>query len=230
MYALEALAEEGFANTLFDRLLVGIVPALILVALFTIALTVASKRRKTRSNAHKMFDADNRANSARTKKISDELFFIPDINELPMQEYSFAETEIPNPAYLWQKKVADTHQKKMLRFDQEYTNIELKEMFGHANLEIIARYEENFTNFNHALVNWAKALQAHDNHKDAQKILEYAVSIGSEISAAYTLLADIYAAKNKPKALQELHEKAEQSTMPHKTPTLSHIQELIVKN
>jgi len=230
MYFLAALVDEGFASNLINRLMVGIIPALVLVVLFTIALNVASKRRKIRSTAHVMFDADNKANSTRAKKIDDELFFVVDLNALPIKEYSLKESEAPHPTYMWQKKVSDTYQKKMLHFEKKYTNIELKEMFGQANIEFVARYEENFTNFNHTLINWAKALQTHDNHSDAQKILEYAVSIDSEISAAYTLLADIYAGQNNLKALQQLHEKAEQSTMPHKTPTLSHIQELIVQN
>ncbi|MDR2168004.1 MAG: hypothetical protein LBE35_09190 [Clostridiales bacterium] len=226
MVFLAAFLEEGFADNLFGRLLMGIVPVVILVALFSVAVRIASRRTKAQLKVDKMLEEDEAASRVRPKEIADDFYFKIDVAELPIREYTDDEEKTPHSAYFWQKKVLALCGKKMLHFDRPFSNVELKQMFGMANLEFVARYEENFTNFIHALRHWAEALINTNNLEDAQKVLEIANCAGSEISQTYTLLADIYAKQNNLPALKALKTQAEQSPLPNKSPTLTHIKNL----
>jgi tetratricopeptide (TPR) repeat protein len=222
---LIAIFDEGFADNLFARLLIGIAPILVLVVLFTIALRLASRRSKIQRKTDQMLADEEAANLTRLKEISEDFFYTPDLSELPIKEYPAGEAEKGNAVYSRQKKVMDTSEKKMIRFGQNLSNVELKTMFGVSNLEFVARYEENFTNFIHALRHWAEALMAADQIEDAKKVLEAANGAGSEISQTYTLLADIYAAQNDGYKLKELLALTEQSPLAQKEPVINHIKQ-----
>jgi hypothetical protein len=226
MINIAAFLNEGFGNNLLRNLLVGIVPLVVLALFFMIALRFAGRPGKTRLKAEKMLAQDEAANHVRGQDISEEMFYLADINALPVREYTDEEKKRPHPCFLWQKKVLNIHQKKMLRFDRPYTNVELKHMFGVANLEFVARYEENFTNYIHTLRHWAEALLAADMQDDARTVLETAISAGSETSQTYTLLADIYAKTNDKRNLESLRNTIIQRDFPGKQIALDHINKL----
>ncbi|MCL2350487.1 MAG: hypothetical protein FWC67_03295 [Defluviitaleaceae bacterium] len=219
---------EGFADNLFRNLVVGMAPILILVVGFTIALRFAGKPSKHQLETEKMLEENEAANMARLKEIGQELFYVVNAEDLPMREYSDEDMSRPHPAYMWQNRVAGIADKKMLRFDQQYSNVQLKHMFGVANLEFVARYEENFTNFNHALRHWAEALIAAEQPDDARRVLEVSARSGSEISQTYTLLADIYAQQGNADGLEELKSLVEQSTLPGKNIVKQHLSSLSI--
>ena len=80
--------------------------------------------------------------------------------------------------------------KKILNLSM-YTNTDLKMMYGPANLD---------------------TLSACDDASSAEQFLSYAVSIGSDITASYTMLATIYADRHDKNQLNELIQKAETIT------------------
>ena len=221
--------EEGFNDALMRNLLIPILSAIVLVAFFMVAIKLAGRKRagQGRQNTEDMLDLDNTANLARNKDIGEEFFYQVDLAALPIAEYTEEEMKKPHPAYIWQKKVVDMAAKKMLRFDRQYTNVELKQMYGPSNLEFVARYEENFTNFIHAMRHWAEALTAQGATEDAMTVLEASVQAGSELSQSYTLLADIYAGKGNTSALHKLRQTLETTNMPGRAIAQKHIDKLI---
>ena len=228
------LTTEGFftpeAGDIFVRtVLRGVIPVLALVLLFVLAMRIAEKRSQSKSleKTEKMLAEDEAANATRLKDIADDFYYVPNLSALPVRKYSDEEMARPHPCYMWQKKILDIHEKKMLRFDKQYTNVELKYMFGAANLEFVARYEENFTNFIHTMRNWAEALLAADMQDDALLVLKASVDAGSEASQSYTLLADIYASLGETKKLADLKKLVEQRNLPGKKIAISHIEKLL---
>ncbi|MCL2170122.1 MAG: hypothetical protein FWB74_08880 [Defluviitaleaceae bacterium] len=206
-----AYLEPDFFGVLTSRLLTAIIPVVILIILFTIAVRLASKSGKVRQKAEKLIAENEAANTARAREIEDEHFFKPELDKLPIRTFTAEEMSLPHPVYLWQNKVVQGASKKMLRFGSEQSNVELKRRYGLANLEFVARYEENFTNFCHGLRHWAQVLLLEGNEADAQMVLEFAVHAGSEISLTYTMLADIYKNQNDVQKLKELTSKSEKN-------------------
>lgn len=218
-----------FAENLMANVLRGVVPILVLVVVITVAFKVAERKRldKARQSTKDMMDADDAANLARHKDIGEEFFYTVSLSDLPITQYSEEDMAKPVSPYMWQVKVVAAAEKKMLRFDRQYSNVELKQMFGPSNLDNVAKYEENFTNFIHAMRFWAEALINADRREEAQKVLEESVRAGSELSQSYTLLADIYYQSRNFVSLKELLTTTQASAMPGKNIAAKHIDALL---
>ena len=218
-----------FTENLMNNLVRGLVPILVLVVVVTVALKIAERKRldKVRQSTQDMIDDDEAANQARHRDITEDFFYTPNLANLPIEQYSEAEMAKPVAPFMWQQKVLAAAEKKMLRFDRQYSNVELKQMFGPANLDNVAKYEENFSNFIHATRHWAEALVAADRRSEARKVLVESVRAGSELSQTYTLLADIYYQLSNFDALKELLAVAKASPMPGKNIAIKHIEALL---
>lgn len=89
-------------------------------------------------------------------------------------------------------------------------NAAIKETYGTANFETMLHFAEEFDQFQMLLVDYAKALMEHDCIPQATQVLEFGVSIGSDISSNYTLLGDCYQRANTPEKIRDLKEKLQQ--------------------
>jgi len=229
MTFLAAFSDEGFVSALTNNLIVGIVPVIALIIFFVLVVRLANRKRTgdTRQKTADMLEADNAANLSRNKEIGEQFFYTPNIDKLPIAVYTDKEMAEPAATYMWQERVAKAAEKKMLHFDKQYSNVELKQMFGASNLEAVARYEENFTNFIHSMRNWAEALIAAEKTENARVVLEESVEAGSELSQTYTILADIYSKNNDTPSLIRLKTNLETSPMPGKNIAIKHINKLM---
>jgi len=218
-----------FAENLMANVLRGVVPILVLVVVITVAFKLAERKRldKARQSTKDMMDADDAANTARHRDIGEEFFYTARLSDLPITQYSEEDMAKPASPYMWQAKVVAAAEKKMLHFDRQYSNVELKQMFGPANLDDVAKYEENFSNFIHAMRYWAEALINADKSAEAQKVLEESVKARSELSQSYTLLADIYKQSGNLSKLKELLSTVQASSMPGKNIAIRHIDALL---
>ena len=110
-----------------------------------------------------------------------------------------------------QDEVKDILSRKILDLSG-ITNTELKLEYGAANLDILTEYDQNFSQLLRSLDKWGNFLynQKHDINC-AKQVLEYAISIGSDITGTYTSLAKIYLEENEPGKVQSLIDKAENS-------------------
>ena len=79
------------------------------------------------------------------------------------------------------------------------SNTDLKKEYGPANLTILSEYDENFSELIRCLHNYALRPHELDYTADAKTVLEYAVSIGSDMGSSYRLLADLYKMTTSPK-------------------------------
>lgn len=175
------------------------VVALIFWLIFFYAWKLRHASHKREDTLEALLREEREADAVRRKEIDKELFFIPDLSALPA----------PEDGGLLPAAVLFRAGCPMLRLPHPMTNLELKRAYGVAQLTVIAQYEENFNTFLSALIAWAESLAAGGRNTDAIRILTYTVTIGSEYSKSYKLLADLYAETYDMEGLSALAAAAE---------------------
>ena len=86
------------------------------------------------------------------------------------------------------------------------TNTELKLEYGAQNLEIMQEIGDDFSRMTMLLTDYAKGLMQEGRFEDAITVLEFGLSVGSDISTNYILLGDCYQSTGQPGKIQKLKE------------------------
>ena len=84
------------------------------------------------------------------------------------------------------------------------SNTELKLTYGAANLKLLMEYDQNYTSLVQTLETWSDTLYQAGFEADACTILEYAVSIHTDISASYYRLSQFYLQHGTPEKIEGL--------------------------
>lgn len=105
------------------------------------------------------------------------------------------------------KELESLATRKILNLSQ-YTNTDLKMMYGPANLENLSEYDNNFTSLIRLLNKIGTKLNEAGQIENATAFFEYSISIESDISTTYVQLGQIYKDNNDKKKLDELIKKA----------------------
>lgn len=164
-------------------------------AVFAVFIFSARHSKKRDEKKERFLEQEEAANSVRKKDIDPELFYAADLTAMP-----------PVPE-------GDPHQvqrcakRTMIWFKKPLTNLELKMQYGPAQMDKIAEYEENLNSYLKALTKWA----AEASDQDALKILQLAISLGSEYRDSYKLAADIYHKQGDKYGLDALKAHAEKN-------------------
>ena len=108
----------------------------------------------------------------------------------------------------------------------EYTNTDLKYKYGVANLNTLTEYDTNYNELITLLHNYGSIYIREGYENQALSILEYAVSIGTDISGTYLLLAEIYQKNQQQDKIQWLKKEAEKISTSRKTSIIRKLQEL----
>lgn len=106
-----------------------------------------------------------------------------------------------------------------------YTNTDLKLEYGTANITILTEYDQSYTLLVNTLQTWAKLLFDAGYVSETRKILEFAVSTRTDVTASYDLLADIYLQDGTPDKINSLSETAQKLNSLSKPVILRHLQE-----
>ena len=89
------------------------------------------------------------------------------------------------------------------------SNTDLKLQYGAPNIDLLMRYDQNYTTLACTLQKWAEKLYHAGYVREARRILEFAVSSGTDVSGCYRLLSSIYAAEGNMEEIGRLKEQAE---------------------
>ena len=84
------------------------------------------------------------------------------------------------------------------------TNTELKEQYGVANLTVLTDYDNNYTTLVNTIARWGARLIDLEYNDEAVTVLEYGLSIGTDVSRNYLILADIYRKKGETDKIDAL--------------------------
>lgn len=91
----------------------------------------------------------------------------------------------------YERQILDLRDQKILNLNN-FSNTDLKLQYGAANLGSLTRYDQNFILLVRTLNQWGHRLYDLSHPSEARKVLEFAVSVGSDIKATYELLLHIY--------------------------------------
>ncbi len=179
-----------------------VLPPLLIITIGLIIAFRVRMRYSTKNYHGKMDDyikVEEEANLIRKQEIDKKYFVVPNINKLPILDYE-CETELS----ACQNTVIKKSQLKMIHFDKQMSNLELKKIYGVNNLQKIINYEEHYNMYISALNKWAEELIKAEKISDAEKVLQEAVIFGSDYLMTYTLLIDIYIKQNQAYELNKL--------------------------
>lgn len=173
-------------------------PFLISFIMLFIFISNLLYRRANRQNTEKreaFWEKEHRANLTRKKDIS-QLDFI----EIPVDELPFPETGNDEIRAV-QERLLSLVQKKIVNFTG-ISNTDLKLTYGAANITFLMEYDNNYIELVRTLYRYGKLL--YDNHyvKEAAQILEYGIAVHTDVSANYTLLAQIYKEENAKERIE----------------------------
>lgn len=160
------------------------------LALCYIVSRNVSRFKKSHGQSHEEFlEQESRANSVRKADISALPYVEIPLNELPLDALSACGCSA------LAEELRALASVKILNLSM-YTNTELKLMYGPANLTALSDCDDAYTSLIMLLNKIGASLLEADRPDDAEKFLSFAISIGSDITTSYTMLATLYAKKH----------------------------------
>lgn len=187
---------------------------LICFIVFAIWLRVKMKRGNSgKEDLDAFLERENQANFARKQDISHLDYLSVNPDDLP-----FVDSDDPKEISL-QNEVKKSGERKMIDLSA-YTNTDLKEKYGSANLEELSDCDQSYLLFTRNLSLWGTYVYEKEDYTRAKVIMEYAKSIGSDISSVYTTLGNIYAREGDFHKVDALIAEVENSDFALKTSIL----------
>ncbi len=176
---------------------------------FVIARGIAHSKHVTNTNSRNFWENESKANQVRKADISGLAYIVLDLSLLPMDAL------LPALSHR-AKELEKLSQEKIINLSM-YTNTQLKLMYGPANLEALSYYDGNYLKLIRLLNSIGKELIQLGNTSAAKEFLSYSLSLGSDISETFTLLADIYKSKGHDNDIDLLIKVAENLDTINKT-------------
>ena len=159
----------------------------IVISFLCIMIYMKTTTNKFNTGDAAALEREHKANGVRKQSL-DELNYI----EIPFEYLPFDESITDETLINDMNLIKGFSDKKIVNFTG-ISNTDLKERYGVANLTLLTEYDQNFTSLVKALDSWGEHLINLEMIEDARVVLEYAVSIESDIKSTYVALAGIYA-------------------------------------
>lgn len=179
---------------------------ILFVCFFIFLLWFRQKNRQNSAETETLdaqfWNREQEANFIRKKDITN----LPLI-QVPLDQLPFGASETAAVLDIEQDVRRDA-EKKMLNLSGK-SNTDLKLEYGTANLEILSEYDANATVLLRHINRWGTLLFEEQDFVNAKTVLEYGISIGTDISANYVNLAKIYASEDNISGIQELLDSAQ---------------------
>ncbi len=180
--------------------------------------------RKDASIRQNFFELERQANSTRKKSLENLDYIIIPFSSLPIE--TSLEDEIISGCL---KEIRELSSEKIVNLTG-FTNTDLKLKYGTANITVLSAYDQNFTLLARSLQDWAKRLYELGHIDECLNVLEFAISIRSDISSTYYLAAKIYAKQGNTDKIWELLEIAKTLNSAMKNPIVRTLQESYLNN
>ena len=183
-----------------------------LASLFIFLLVLGRALRKNTQTMEKEQDAfwqkELEANSVRKKPLDDLEYITIPLEQLPMDTHK--EDIVVQECV----EIINTLSSCKIVNLTGITNTDLKLTYGTANITILTEYDQNYTLLVTTLQKWADKLHTLGDMHSASTVLEYAVSVGSDVTQTYLLLAEIYTKQGTTYRISELVTAAGKLTTP----------------
>ena len=155
-------------------------------------------RNMDEKNFKAYIDEEVKANNTRKKPLDDLQYITIPIDSLPtniLKNNTIISDFIDTIYYLSENPIVNL---------TGISNTELKLRYGAPNLELLTQYDTAYTTLVRTLYEWGKALYENGYSADAKTVLEYAVSIKTDVSDTYLTLAKIYSEEDNKDKIKEL--------------------------
>ena len=195
------------------------IPVFFIITLLLVIWVHYQKRRTDRissQNSEAFWERERQANLTRKKDISTLDYIHVPVNTLP-----FPETDSEEIGDI-QKHIINLASGKIVNFTGK-TNTDLKLEYGAPNINILMEYDKNYLELVRSLYRYGKLLYDKQLVDESKAVLEYALSIKTDISANYTLLATIYKEKNDLEGINSVISAAEGLTSMTKKALLANL-------
>ena len=195
------------------------IPTFFILTILLVVWIHYQKARTDRSAVRKseaFWERERQANLTRKKDISNLDFITVPVDQLPFPETG--QEEISDI----QKHILNLASSKIVNFTG-LSNTDLKLQYGAANINILMEYDKNYLELVRSLYRYGKLLYDQNRKDEAAAILEYALSVKTDVSANYTLLATIYKEKNEIDRINYIISCAEELTSMTKKALLANL-------
>ena len=179
-------------------------PFLASFIVFLLVMNHTLKRRKKTdaSNEQTFWAREREANSVRRKSL-DHLNYI----RIPLDRFPLNLLPEDSQAMECQQLIEELSSQKIVNLTG-FTNTDLKLEYGTANINVLSEYDQNYTLLVRTLQQWADILLDAGYPGEAETLMEFAISTGTDISKTYYKLAEIYSARGDNFQIQQLIETA----------------------
>lgn len=180
-----------------------IVPC-ILILLWVLSHNIRKKNYPNKESLNSFLAREDQANATRKKDISKLPYIKVPFNMLPF-DITLNDTKKQTKIVEYQKIIYNLSDNNMLNLIG-ISNTELKECYGPANLPLLTACDQNYSQYIRTLHLWAECI--YDEYPEqAISMLEYCISIGTDISGTYDLLSEYYLLKNNQEQFLSLYDK-----------------------
>lgn len=180
-----------------------IINASVLIGSAIIALYLFSSKKKDAIHKDDFWERELKANSTRRKPLDDLDYIKLSLEDFPMTLLE----DIPK-AEDYKQIIRSLSELPIVNFTG-ISNTDLKLRYGAPNIDLLMHYDQNYTLLVRTLQQWAQMLYDAGYVDDARRMLEFSVSTGTDVSATYRLLCQIYTEQHTPEKIGELYPIAE---------------------
>ena len=178
-----------------------------LLGIFVIVTAYIAIRQRHATNAeHEVWDQfrarEQDANWTRKQDISNLAYIKLPIDRLPLGRYD-DETLVS-----YETALRDLSTQPICNLNG-ISNTDLKLRYGAANLNALSQCDTNYSTLVSLLAYYAEKLYELSHVSEAKEVLEYAISLGTDVAKTYELLATIYEYEKTPEKIHVLYESAE---------------------
>lgn len=174
-----------------------------LVFIVWLTYEISKHNRMDAAKERSFWEKEHKANNTRRKSLDDLPYITVPLDRLFLQ--LLPENE---QAAEYKETLRTLSETQIVNFTG-ISNTDLKLKYGAPNIDLLSRYDQNYTILARTLNQWASCLYRNGYPAQAREVLEFAVSTGTDVSGSYKLLCEIYREENTPEKIRELYPAAE---------------------
>ena len=173
-----------------------------IIFLIWLSYEISKSRRIGEKAQDAYWERENAANNTRRKSLDNLRYIVIPFDSLPMETLKEDEKIME-----FHKTLYYLSESPIVNFTG-FSNTDLKLEYGAPNIDLLARYDQSYTTLARTLQQWAEKLYQAGYVQEAKQILEFSISIDTDVSGSYRLLASIYSKEGETGKIKELEDRA----------------------
>ena len=192
--------------------------AVFIIVTIYIAIRRSSAMRAEQDVWNNFREREQQANWTRRQDISNLAYIKLPLDALPLGRYE------DETLASYEQALCDLSTQPICNLNG-ISNTDLKLRYGVANLNTLSQCDTNYSTLVSLLANYGEKLFELSHPAEAKQVLEYSLSLGSDIGKTYELLATIYEYEGQPEKINALYESAEKITSIRRNSILRKLEE-----